>query len=220
MRTVVHAACAVVLTTLVACQEPQVGADYRENHPLVVGEETVSLLVPLPFARESMSAGEKARIRGFVADYLARGKGNVTVEMIGTEGATGDATSGEWLRWARDTLIRGGLRTAEVSVLAGTRADSQNAVLMTYAAATVQVPGCKDWSSGSTLMPHNRPHSNFGCSIQRNVGLMIENPADLEKARAMTGRDPRHTIRVIVNHQAGTPTGSQKSAAQQTGIGE
>ena len=207
------------MLALAACEKPEVGADIRDNHPLVVGKETVSLSIQVPFAQESLTVEEKARIRGFVKNYLDRGEGLVVVEMVGTEGAAGAATSAAWLRWARDTFIREGLRADEVSVLAGTRAGETNALVATYAAATVTVPDCRDWSSPSTMTTHNRPHSNFGCSIQRNLGLMVQNPADLGRTRPLTSRDPQHTVRVIVNHRAGTETGSQKSAAQQSGLG-
>ena len=204
---------------LSACEKPQVGADFRDNHPLVVGKETVSLSILVPFAQNSLTVEEKARIRGFVKNYLDRGEGLVVVEMVGTEGADGEATSAEWLRWARDTLIGEGLRADEVSVLAGTRAGEANALVATYSAATVTLPDCPDWSSGSTLTTQNRPHSNFGCAIRRNLGRMVQNPLDLERQRLLTSRDPVHTVRVIVNHRAGTETGSQKSAAQQSGLG-
>ncbi len=210
---------AAAVLALAACEKPKVGADFRDNHPLVVGKETVSLSIQVPFARDSLTIEEKARIRGFVKNYLDRGEGMVVVEMLGTEGAAGEATSAEWLRWARDTLIKEGLRADEVSVLAGTRAGATNALVATYSAATVQVPECKEWSSASSLLTHNRPHGNFGCSLQRNLGLMVQNPADLRRARVPSSGDALHTIRVIVNYRAGTETGSQKSAAQQSGLG-
>jgi pilus assembly protein CpaD len=216
MAVVCTVAAVLVLS---ACEAPRVDADFRKNHPLVVGKETVSLSIQVPFARESLNVEEKARIRGFVKNYLDRGEGLVTVEMVGTDGAAGEATSAEWLRWARDTLIGEGLRGDEVSVLAGTRAGETNALVATYSAATVTPPECRNWSSPATLTTQNRPHSNFGCSIQRNLGLMVQNPADLKRAGTLTSRDPHQTIRVIVNHRAGTETGSQKSAAQQSGLG-
>ena len=48
---------------------------------------------------------------------------------------------------------------------------------------------CGDWSRDVANDPDNRPHPDFGCSMQNNVAAMVANPEDLERPRTM---DPAH----------------------------
>jgi pilus biogenesis lipoprotein CpaD len=67
----------------------------------------------------------------------------------------------------------------------------------------VRLPPCPDWSRESGLDYANLPGSNFGCATQTNLGLMIENPADLARGRELAPADGIHAAEGIVRYRAG-----------------
>jgi pilus assembly protein CpaD len=54
----------------------------------------------------------------------------------------------------------------------------------------------------------NAPNSNWGCSGQRDMALMIQNPADLVRAREASGRDANRSADVLGKYQRGEATSS------------
>jgi pilus assembly protein CpaD len=51
----------------------------------------------------------------------------------------------------------------------------------------VTLPACPNWSKPSQPDFANAPSSNFGCSTETNLGLMVANPTDLAAARTLNG---------------------------------
>lgn len=53
----------------------------------------------------------------------------------------------------------------------------------------VDLPPCPDWSRRSGTDFANLPHSNFGCAVRTNLGLMVAEPRDLARGRALAPAD-------------------------------
>lgn len=65
----------------------------------------------------------------------------------------------------------------------------------------VVLPPCPDWSRRSGTDFANQPHTNFGCAVQTNLGLMIANPRDLERGRALSPADGTREADAIVRYR-------------------
>ena len=186
---------------LVACEAPKQSADYRDDFPLVVGTETLSLSIAVPSSEAALAAPKAMDFERFIRVYLDRGEGPMIAET-GVDKA---------IR-LRELLIDAGLRSPEIVIRpAGTTVSDGNDAVLTFAANTVKVPECGDWSSGVTYNWSNRRHGNFGCSNQRNLGLMVEDPGDLAKPRTFSSKAAPHANQVIYNYDptAGEPTGGR-----------
>jgi pilus assembly protein CpaD len=64
-------------------------------------------------------------------------------------------------------------------------------------------PNCPDFSAPTNANPGNVNDSNFGCSTQRNLGLMLANPGDLLRGRTLGPADGEALSRGIRAYRAG-----------------
>jgi pilus assembly protein CpaD len=64
-------------------------------------------------------------------------------------------------------------------------------------------PNCPDLSRPSASNPGNFNDSNFGCSTQRNLGLMLADPGDLLRGRSLGPADGEAMSRGIRDYRAG-----------------
>ena len=195
---------AAALMVLTACEAPQRSADYRDQSKITVGKETVTLTVAVPAAGAGLAGIEATKFEQFVRRYLEQGHGQMTVQ------AAGDAAG-----LARELLLKEGVRGREIVV--SPDAAAANSVRLSYIASTVKVPECEDWSSNATINWSNRVHSNFGCTTQRNIGLTVQDPADLEKARDMSGADGERGAGVITNYRTAPAKAPTKTESAKGG---
>lgn len=182
-----------ITASVSACAVPQErpkNYDYRQTHKIKVTSEQVSVAIALPFEGTSLSPSDAARFKTFLRDYVARGRTVVTVES--TQPAR-----------ARDVLLAHGLRDGEIFIATETTIKAPNAVL-SFTANKAVAPECGDWSGQPSFNPSNGPHTNFGCSIQRNTATMAADPGDLIQAKPASGDNASRTDANIFTHQSGT----------------
>ncbi len=183
--------------------------DYRVAFPLKVSQELVTMTIDLRVSGSSVEPATPAAARAalklnkFIDTYLSRGKGGLRVDL--TSGGKGSASAMERTRRASQILIDAGLVRSEVvfhhrSDGAAGKAD------LSFAANTIKVPKCGDWSAPSSYNYNNKRSANFGCSNRRNLGLMLANPGDLVKARPLSDRAAPHSLHVIHVYEGGTTT--------------
>jgi pilus assembly protein CpaD len=65
----------------------------------------------------------------------------------------------------------------------------------------VVLPGCPDWSRDPAFDPRNLPLSNLGCANAVNLGLMVADPADLERGRPLGPADAVRESEAIVRYR-------------------
>jgi len=91
------------------------------------------------------------------------------------------------------------------------------AVTVSYQRYTVAVPNCGDWSASARVDHQNLAHSNFGCSQQRNIGLMAADPADLVRMREPQSTDAQNANRVMQKFRTGQSPAAVPSPLQTSG---
>ena len=84
------------------------------------------------------------------------------------------------------------------------------------------LPDCGSWLWEPNPDFSNRDTANFGCATQRNIGLMVQNPADLVRPRGTSDRDGSRAVDVLDKYRRGASTNSAKedtggSSASQIG---
>ncbi|MDA1091308.1 MAG: CpaD family pilus assembly protein [Proteobacteria bacterium] len=185
-----------VLTPLLlgACEAPRGPNDYRATNPLRVSKETVSLSLAAPLPENGLAGQAALDLDRFVLDYHRRGRKAVAIKA-----GKGSRHSMDAAGQVRDMLVRGGVSAREISIEPG--GFEADAVVLTFNAFKVKVPECGKWSSVPTLNVSNRNHSNFGCATQRNLGLMVQDPGDLDRSSPMPGADGTRYEGVIGNYR-------------------
>lgn len=63
---------------------------------------------------------------------------------------------------------------------------------------------CPDWSRSSSVNYGNVPHSNYGCAVENNLAIQLENPKDLWRGNGSASPDAEIGIRTIQQYRAGT----------------
>lgn len=69
-------------------------------------------------------------------------------------------------------------------------------------ALTMPYP-CPDWSQSQTSNYLNELHSNFGCAVNTNLAVQLEDPADLHRGHGSAGPDAETSEGVIESYRAG-----------------
>lgn len=167
------------------------GYDYRENHKIQVANQQVSLSITLPDQGMELSPSDARRFHNFLRDFVQRGRSAVMVESTQAQ-------------LARDILLNNGLRANEIVITTDTTIVAPNAVL-SFSANTVVAPECGDWTSNPKSNFGNKPHSNFGCSYQRNIGQVVSDPGDFIQSQPSTAGAASRTDEGIRIHQSGAP---------------
>ncbi len=184
-------------------ENPKVGkADYRDGYPLKVRLAT-AVLATGPVSRIKVPGSrERNRLRGFVTDYLRRGRGPLEVSLGGN--GTQDA-----VLQLRAVLAEEGVRPADIEFKpAASKAAGDGKLIFRFSGYVVSVPECGDWSGAAGFDPSNMPHTNFGCSYQRNMGLMLADPGDLVEPREPVRMDSQRSDAAIKAYRAGASAGA------------
>jgi len=186
-----------VLASLVlgACQEPKRPADYRDAYPLTVAKETVSLSVTAPSGKRGLASQEALDFEYFVRDYHNRGRQALTIQA--PAGKRGRFSAEQ----VRDLLIDAGIPEKDISLIG---AGSGDAITLTFNAYKVDVPECGNFTSKTNPNWTNRRHANYGCATRRNLGLMVEDPGDLQKAQPLSGVRAGRAGGKVNSYESGT----------------
>lgn len=215
--SIARTVCAVAALTLIsACTEP-VPTDYRQKYAVSAYPTTVVLGVHVVGARVAFVDDEDARFTKTVAGYLDGGHGPLTISAPRVTGARASLPPG--LAKVRARLLAAGVPPADIQE-AVTEQGSPDIVTLSYQRYEAVVPTCGDWSSSPSYDPYNTVSSNFGCAVQRDIGLMAADPADLVRARPTAPMDGQNASRVIQRYRAGLPTAATPNPAQVTGNAE
>lgn len=84
-----------------------------------------------------------------------------------------------------------------------------NKIVVDIAYAAVIPPDCPDWKKSPVTTYSNMPAANWGCAATVNLGLMVDNPRDLER-----GRDAReHSVERAAKAFSDYKTGNATAAA-------
>lgn len=202
----------MVAFILVGCNPPPVPmADYRLQHRVYAEEKVFSLTLPLPASGHLSPSLHRQNIERFASDYIRRGHGPLLVSQNG-----GGNTSRESQSMVARTLYSTGV--PEKSIFFQARNAQQNvprSVELSYSGYVARVPTCGDWSGQTGFDPSNLPHTDFGCSVQRNVGLMIANPGDLSVSGGRLHHDSQTSDRVIRTYRRGGRLGTEVPSKEQ-----
>ena len=87
-------------------------------------------------------------------------------------------------------------------------------MVVSYDKLVVRLPACGDWSKESRHNLFNTVPSNYGCSVQRAVGLMVADPGDLIGPRPIGPQDAQRSSTILQLYRAGEVTGAARAAEE------
>lgn len=176
--------------------------DPHQRYAVQVESGTAQAVIARPGAGAALSATDAAALRDLAAEYQRRAAGPVAVVV-----AKDDLAFAEGLAAA---LAEHGVPPGRIAVAA--TADTPGSALVRVPVWIAKVPECGNWPDRINPDFRNETSTNFGCSVTRNMGLMLSNPADLVRARDASGRDGSRAVDVVTKYGQGKPTSSTAEA--------
>ena len=172
--------------------------DYRLRHPIAVQEADHSIIVFVGRGRGGISATQRDDVAGMAQAWLKEGTGGISIDMpVNTTNARAAADS---LREIQATLAASGVPPRAVTVRKYHPEDPRHmaAIQLNFPKISATAGPCGLWpedigpSVNNKGYFDNKPYYNFGCSNQRNLAAMVDNPSDLVQPRTET---PAYTAR-------------------------
>jgi pilus assembly protein CpaD len=201
---------AVIAVGVSGCSAPNNVSDHRLNFPIGVVEETVSMAIAAPEGGDLFGPAEEVMFSKFIREYHLRSDSPIGVAV--NKVTLDPAEASAHVQAIRGLLRDAGVLDSDVLVLPGGIEPEATAVL-SYTTKVAVLPECENWSSRMSYNWTNSQHSNFGCATQRNLGLMIANPGDLEGADAMDNFDGQRGATIIRSYRSGEAIGGDGAAA-------
>lgn len=202
---------AVALLGLAACSEPQSLADFDPHQRFqntVEKREAVATFSPA--ADGGLGPSDRAAIADLAREHLRRGAGTVRI-AVAFDGDEAGARA-----FAARIVAALGEEGADAAVasLTPTPGASPPRAEVGVPIWVALVPECGQWPERINPDFRNQNTANFGCSVTRNIGLMVANPADLERARDATGRSGTRSQDVLTKYGEGKATASKTEDAK------
>ena len=187
---------------------------YREKFPLGVRSVTAAVELPGTSGQERLTPSEIRKISDMVADFMTETRSQLVVAIPG--GGAGDARVLGRAKQIGDLIKRRGVAASRMMLRVASEDTSANGpIVISYDTLVVTVPECGFWDKESSHDETNTNPPNFGCSLQRNIGLMIADPRDLLEPRESTGLIDPFRARFVINaYRAGEVTGAERSDAE------
>jgi pilus assembly protein CpaD len=186
--------------------------DSSQRHPILVSQEPTTHLVRVTRNSNGLSAAQRAQLVDFSNHYRATDAGNSRLVVAVPSGGANEVSAMTAVAEIRRLLTDQGFEESTISVEAFNAEGAKDApIRVSYLRYIAEPPQCGDWSTNLANEPTNLPYPNLGCANQRNLGVMVANPADLLGPRSQTERSGERRDQVWNKYVAGQPTGARKS---------
>jgi pilus assembly protein CpaD len=172
--------------------------DYRLRHPIAIEETNRSIVIFVGHARGGLSASQRADVMGLAQIWLQEATGAITADLpVDTPNARMAADA---FREVQALLVSAGVPPRGILVHHYHPEDPRQlaTIRLNYPKIAATAGPCGLWPEdlGSSLKNksyiENHQYYNFGCSYQRNMASMVDNPSDLVQPR---GETPAYTTR-------------------------
>ncbi len=172
--------------------------DYRKRHPIAIQEADRSLVIFVGQARGGLSASQRSDVMGLAQTWLREGTGAISADVpVDTRNARAAADT---FREIQALLGAAGIPPRGIVVRRYHPEDPRQmaTIRLNYPKISAVAGPCGLWPEdlGPSIKNksyfENKPYHNLGCSYQRNMAAMVDNPSDLVQPRSET---PAYTTR-------------------------
>jgi pilus assembly protein CpaD len=199
--------------------------DYRQRHPITLqeGVRTVELFVGR--RRPGLTPTQRFTVAAFAQNWHRDATGGVQIRV--PTGTGNDHAATETVAEIQAVLVAAGVPPGGIVVRSARPADPSQLqpIVLAYPRITAAAGPCGRWPNdlgpGAGIeYDTNGPYYNLGCSSQRNLAAMVEEPADLVQPR---GEAPAYTARrsvVLDKYRKGEDTTTQYRDADKAKIAD
>lgn len=186
--------------------------DSSQRHPILVSQEPTTHIIHVKRGAHGLSASQRAQLINFADHYRVTDSGNSRLVVTVPSGGANEVGAMYAVNEIRTLLTDQGFGESSISVEAySAEGAADPPIRVSYLRYIAEPPQCGDWSTNLANEPTNLPYPNLGCSQQRNLAVMVANPADLLGPRSETARSGERRDQVWGKYVTGQPTGARKS---------
>ncbi len=187
--------------------------DPEQRHPILVSQQPASLSLRIAPSAEGLTPMQRARVIEFANHSKASDSGNSRIVISAPGGSANEASSMQAADEARQLLLSIGYSETTIAVEAYHASGRDAPLRLSYMRYVAQAPECgQDWSENLARTYQNTPYPNMGCAAQRNLAVMVANPADLLGPRTMTARDANRRDDMYAKYVKGQTLGAAQEA--------
>jgi pilus assembly protein CpaD len=186
--------------------------DYRLRHPIAIEETNRSIVIFVGHARGGLSASQRTDVTGLAQTWLQEGTGAITADLpVDTPNARMAADA---FREVQALLASAGVPPRGILVRHYHPEDPRllATIRLTYPKIAATAGPCGLWPEdlGTSIKNRgyieNHSYYNFGCSYQRNMAAMVDNPSDLAQPRSETPAYTTRRSQAYEKYRKGAPT--------------
>ncbi len=161
--------------------------DYRERHPITLKEGSRTVEIFLGQNRGGLTPSQRADVLSFAQQWKHEGTSGIIMDI--PHGGPTDHAAADSLREIHSILAASGVPRRAVYVRNYSPAPGSLAsIKINYTKLVAEAGPCGLWPhdlgpAAEAPYGENQPYWNLGCSTQRNLASMIDNPADLVQPR-------------------------------------
>ncbi len=203
---------------------PDVPTDYRQRHPITITESDHTLQVFVGSNRGELNAMQRAEVLAFARTWKREATGGVLVDL--PVGTSNEQAAAEAMRTVRSILAASGVPRNGIAVRGYHPQTSALApIRISYPRIQARAGPCGLWPAdiGPSLNRdyfENQPVWNQGCSTQRNLAAMVDNPADLVQPRAETPPYEMRRTAVVEKYRSGSASATTGQTSDSAKISE
>ena len=213
------AAAAGLAATLAGCYTAAqnveaVPNDYRQRHPITLQEGTRSVEVFVGNSRGGLAPAQRADVLALAHVWKREATGGLLIDV--PAGTPNERAAGETTHEIQSILTSAGVPPQAIAVRPYRPADPGRlaTIKVVYPRITAEAGPCGLWPndmgpSDFAAWDSNKPYWNLGCSTQRNLAAMVENPVDLVQPRAEGEVYAARRATVLDKYRQGQPTETQ-----------
>lgn len=181
------AALALVATGATACRHdvgaPQVAGwalvDPAQRHPIIVSQQPQTMEVNVAAQSRRLSPRQRAEVLDFVHRARAADAGNSRLVIQAPSGGANEVAAMNAVGEIRQIMSDNGFAESSIAVEAYQGGRMSAPVRVSYLTYVADAPSCGYWPTNLADQRDNANYANFGCANQRNLAVMVANPADL-----------------------------------------
>ncbi|MBC7952624.1 MAG: CpaD family pilus assembly protein [Rhodospirillaceae bacterium] len=181
--------------------------DYRQRHEVTVESRKAVATIARPAEGQALSVTDAMVLTDLAREHLRRSAGPVVIAAGKDDDAFAQSLAAR--------LADAGVPADRIQIAVS---ETSGSATITVPVWTAKVPECGQWPDRVNPDFRNENTWNFGCSVTRNIGLMVSDPADLVRAREATGRDANRSVDVLTKYGQGKATGAEAEAQASGGL--
>lgn len=161
--------------------------DYKQRHPITLQEGTRTVELFVGRRRSGLTPAQRHNVDAFAQNWHRDAAGGIEIRV--PSGTGNDRAAAETVSEIQGILVAAGVPQGGIAVRSRPTDPSQLVpIVLAYPRITAAAGPCGRWPNdlgpGAGIeYDTNVPYWNLGCSMQRNLASMVEDPSDLVQPR-------------------------------------